>query len=88
MGNRISREFLVKKVLLDAHAVGITLKSKEKLVVVDLFSSEEERKEITANYTNLCNSYGEIGVHVLNPSTGEKVCRRINTDDILYFESV
>lgn len=88
MENRISREFLLKKVVLDNHAVGLTLKSREKIVVVDLFSSEEERKEIATNYQALYNSHGDINVHVLNPSTGEKTYRKINTDDILYFESV
>ena len=88
MENRISREFLFKKVLLDNHAVGLTLKNHEKIIVVDLFSSDEERKEIAINYTNLCNTYGEIGVYMLNPSTSGKVYRRINTDDILNIESI
>lgn len=88
MGKLISREFLFKKVLLDNHAVGLTLKSGEKIVVVDLFSSEEERKEIATNYSIPYDSYGDISVYVLNPYTGGKVSRRINTDDILYVESI
>ena len=46
MGNRISREFLFKKVLLGNHAVGLTLKGGEKIVVVDLFSSEKNGKKL------------------------------------------
>lgn len=88
MEKRISREFLFKKVLLDNHAVGLTLKSGEKIVVVDLFLSEEERKEIATNYSIPYDSYGDIGVYVLNSYTGGKVSRKINTDDILYVESI
>ena len=88
MGNRISREFLFKKVLLGNHAVGLTLKGGEKIVVVDLFSSEEERKEIATNYSISYDSYGDIGVYVFNSCTGGKMFRRINTDDILYVESI
>lgn len=87
MENRISREFLLKKVLLDNHAVGLTLKNGEKIVVVDLFSSDNERKEIVANSLNRYNTYGIINVYVLDSDTGGKHHRRIDTNDILYVES-